>query len=119
MFFAEQRATLLPGETAKLKTEGTVAQPTLWSPKHPSLYTLETWLHKAKDDSAFLADKFRVGIRTFRFDADYGFFLNEIPMKIKGSAFTTMPVHSVPPLQKKSGYAALKSSKKWAAMPSV
>ena len=84
VFFAEQRATLLPGETAKLKTEGTVAQPTLWSPKHPSLYTLETWLHKAKDDSAFLADKFRVGIRTFRFDADYGFFLNEIPMKIKG-----------------------------------
>lgn len=84
VFFAEQKATLLPGGTARLKTEGTVTQPTLWSPKHPSLYTLETWLHKTNADSAFLADKCRVGIRTFRFDADYGFFLNEIPMKIKG-----------------------------------
>ena len=59
-----------------------VPEPQLWSPDAPNLYTLECQaLYQGK-----ITDTIRIktGIRTFRFDADKGFFLNGAPMKIKG-----------------------------------
>lgn len=76
-------AQIPSGSSAKIDTTGTVSQPALWSPKSPSLYQLETWLEE-EPGSLRLADRMQVGIRTFRFDANHGFFLNGKNMKFKG-----------------------------------
>lgn len=54
----------------------------LWSPEHPHLYTLtcETLQNgKVKD-----TEHIRFGVRTAVFDADKGFFLNGVSVKLKG-----------------------------------
>jgi len=50
-----------------------VAKPVLWDVDNPRLYTLEAE-----------GETFRYGIRTFRFDADRGFFLNGRRVQLKG-----------------------------------
>lgn len=72
-----------------LETFSTLSQPYLWSPDTPYLYTLETYLAyeeptNSKDLNWYLADSKKVGIRSFSFHPDNGFFLNEISMKLKG-----------------------------------
>ena len=57
--------------------------PKLWSDKTPVLYTLTTELSENWMDW-YAVETDRVGIRTFRFDANRGFFLNGKPMKLKG-----------------------------------
>ncbi len=59
-----------------------VANPALWSCDEPNLYTL-----KAKciaDGNVTDETCIRFGIRTIRFDADTGFYLNGVNMKLKG-----------------------------------
>lgn len=59
-----------------------VANPKLWSPDSPSLYTVRSELSK---DGVLIDDvQTVVGIRSFRFDPDKGFFLNGVNMKMKG-----------------------------------
>ncbi len=68
------------------KSEGSVklvvCEPELWSPDKPYMYTLVC--HSFKKSK--ITDVLRVpfGIRTIKFDADKGFFLNGKNMKIKG-----------------------------------
>ena len=70
------------GVGEKGTVELTVTRPELWSPDHPALYVLGA---QALDgDRLADADCARAGIRTFRFDADEGFFLNGENMKLKG-----------------------------------
>ena len=59
-----------------------VPDPKLWSVDAPNLYTLRVRLAREgqPDDQRLV----RIGFRTFRFDADKGFFLNGEPLKIKG-----------------------------------
>ncbi len=59
-----------------------VPQPQRWSVTAPRLYTLRTRLSAG----GTLVDETSTpfGIRTLRFDADKGFFLNDVPMKLKG-----------------------------------
>lgn len=60
-----------------------VAAPSLWSVDHPALYTVRTVL---KQDTRVLDEvTTRCGFRTIRFDADQGFFLNDQPLKLKGT----------------------------------
>ncbi|MBR2732105.1 MAG: DUF4982 domain-containing protein [Clostridia bacterium] len=75
---------------AQARTDGqdgtlrlTVPVPKLWSPAQPHLYTLHC---AAFDPNGRQTDSLRipVGIRTFRFDADTGFYLNGTPMKLRG-----------------------------------
>ncbi|MCD7899689.1 MAG: DUF4982 domain-containing protein [Bacteroides sp.] len=56
--------------------------PIRWSLDNPYLYTLHTEIHV----NGQLTDTYDtpIGIRTFRFDAEKGFFLNDQPVKIKG-----------------------------------
>ena len=54
----------------------------LWSPDSPYLYTLRC--HAFKDGKHTDTIKIPFGIRTIRFDADKGFFLNDVNMKLKG-----------------------------------
>jgi len=61
----------------------TVDRPALWSVETPRLYTLHTEIQQGgrvvdATDTPF-------GIRTIRFDAEKGFFLNGRPIKIKGT----------------------------------
>ena len=80
---ASAPAVLAAGETATIKTCGNVEKPALWSPASPYLYTLETTI-TYEDGTVYKADTDKVGIRTFTFDPDKGFFLNGKPDVFKG-----------------------------------
>ena len=60
-----------------------IGKPKLWSCESPSLYELCISFEK-EDENVIVLDKERVGIRTFSFDADQGFFLNGKETKFKG-----------------------------------
>ena len=70
------------GQSACVAQEGSVEAPELWSPDEPHLYTLVTEL--VVDDAVMDSEEHRVGIRSIRFDADEGFFLNGENIKLKG-----------------------------------
>ena len=63
---------------ATLLVEG----PRLWSTKSPYLYDFIAEI--VKDGRVIDREVVKIGIRTFEFDADGGFFLNGEGMKIKG-----------------------------------
>jgi beta-galactosidase len=60
----------------------TVLSPNLWFPNTPTLYTIVAQIRQNGD----IIDEVTVttGIRTFRFDARKGFFINKTNMKMKG-----------------------------------
>ena len=60
-----------------------ITAPALWSLEDRNLYTLLTEI----DAGGRIVDRYETpfGIRTIRFDADLGFFLNGKPVKIKGT----------------------------------
>ncbi len=59
-----------------------LAAPHLWSCDDPHLYTCT--VHIFDGDREIDTDTVFFGFRTLRFDPDHGFFLNDIPTKIKG-----------------------------------
>jgi beta-galactosidase len=82
---ATGRATLraTPGVETDATTPLEVTSPSLWSPETPHLYTLVTTL--LQDGAA--VDRYRTtfGIRTVRFDAQTGFWLNGRRVVLKGT----------------------------------
>ena len=60
-----------------------VKQPQLWSLEERNLYTLVTEVKSGGD----VVDRYSTtfGIRSIRFDAEKGFFLNDKPVKLKGT----------------------------------
>jgi beta-galactosidase len=60
-----------------------VNNPALWSIEDPHLYRLDT----AVEAGGNIVDRYqtRFGVRTIRFDPEEGFFLNDKPVKIKGT----------------------------------
>jgi beta-galactosidase len=77
------KMTVPAGGEEELAQQATVEHPRLWSLETPTLYHLLTSLNvngKTVDtfDTPF-------GIRTARFDADNGFFLNGKPVKLQGT----------------------------------
>jgi len=60
----------------------TVKRPLLWSPEHPSIYTLHSEI--VSGGKATDAVDTRFGIRTISFDAEHGFLLNGKPTKLHG-----------------------------------
>ncbi len=77
------QAHLGPGETRVVVTEIEEPKARLWSVEKPRLYRLVSSVirHGAAADSTETA----FGIRTIRFDAAKGFFLNGQPVKLKGT----------------------------------
>jgi beta-galactosidase len=77
------KTTIPAGGDQELAQQGTVQHPRLWSLETPILYHLLT---SVKVQGATV-DTFDTpfGIRTARFDADKGFFLNGQPVKIQGT----------------------------------
>jgi beta-galactosidase len=60
----------------------TVSHPILWSVDNPYLYTLQVTVTEGGKKTDEFTDK--VGIRSIRFDAGKGFFLNEVNTKLRG-----------------------------------
>ena len=69
-------------ENREITQRITVKNPELWSVDSPYLYRLVTTVKQ--DDAPVDTYETPFGIRTVRFDADKGFFLNGEPLKIKG-----------------------------------
>lgn len=75
--------SLKPRETKEFTSDMKVQYATLWSTENPYLYKMVTSIYE--EDK--LVDNYETtfGIRTIRFDANEGFFLNGKHLKIKGT----------------------------------
>ena len=82
LFSVKDTDTVGEGMGAKGTADLVVAQPRLWSPDEPALYTLTA--QAVKDGEVTDEREVVFGIRTIRFDANEGFFLNGVNMKLKG-----------------------------------
>ena len=67
---------------AETDQELTVNRPQLWSIDHPYLYKIQTQVKQ----NGKVIDNYEtpIGVRSFSFDVDKGFFLNGEPIKLKG-----------------------------------
>lgn len=74
---------LKAGEEGKLVFREKVENPKLWSMESPNLYNMQTW-YSVDGGEEYLADENAVGIRSFFFDPEKGFFLNGEAKKLKG-----------------------------------
>lgn len=83
---AEERSGLevATGRVPELVQTLRVDQPRLWSVDEPRLYRLRTNVMRGGQIVDSVETPF--GIRTIRFDASRGFFLNEKPLKLKGAS---------------------------------
>jgi beta-galactosidase/beta-glucuronidase len=79
---ARQTVTAKPKADATASLTLPIRQPALWSVDHPNLYRLRTTLAVAGQPVDEVAEE--VGVRSIRFDANQGFFLNGENMKLKG-----------------------------------
>lgn len=70
------------GQKSILKQNLTIVNPELWGVDVPNLYTVNTSV--VSNGLVLEERKTRFGIRSFYFDKDKGFFLNEENIKIKG-----------------------------------
>lgn len=77
------RQTVPPGQSLDVRQQATIANAQLWSIETPQLYRLTTEVQRGRRVVDNCETPF--GIRTIRFDADKGFFLNGKPVKIKGT----------------------------------
>jgi len=66
----------------KLNESYEIVNPALWSIEEPNTYALQ--IEVFKDEELIGETVVSFGIRSIRFDADDGFFLNDINLKIKG-----------------------------------
>jgi len=78
-----KQLTIGPRATVEFFHETTIANPALWSIEHPSLYRAITSIESETNVTDTVETTF--GIRTIRFDPDHGFFLNDQPVKMKGT----------------------------------
>ena len=76
--------SLAAGEQRTVEQQALLRAPRLWSLRARNLYVLrsEIWVGGRLVDAA----ETRFGIRTIHFDADRGFFLNNEPVKLLGTA---------------------------------
>lgn len=73
---------ILPGGQGDILQSIRVPHPRLWSLESPQLYSLVSLVLSGEKVLDSVVTTF--GIRTIRFDKDEGFFLNGVPVKIKG-----------------------------------
>ncbi|MBO9204393.1 MULTISPECIES: sugar-binding domain-containing protein [Niastella] len=79
---AQKTITLAPNATTVVDCSFTIANPRLWSVDSPNIYNLIVELRSAGKLLDATIDI--VGIRSIRFDANNGFFLNGEPTKLQG-----------------------------------
>jgi beta-galactosidase len=84
---ADSRSTavsVLPQGETLARTTVRVTAPKLWSVDAPHLYTVRTTV--LRDGKPVDSVDTTAGFRTIRFDAKQGFFLNDRPLKLKGTS---------------------------------
>ncbi|MGA7343485.1 MAG: glycoside hydrolase family 2 TIM barrel-domain containing protein, partial [Terracidiphilus sp.] len=69
--------------SARYSATADLPNPALWSTDMPNLYTAIVTVESA--GATRDAERVPFGVRTARFDADHGFFLNDQPLKIQGT----------------------------------
>jgi beta-galactosidase len=69
--------------SATYTATASLANPALWSVDAPNLYTAHVTMETG--GAVRDAERVRFGVRTARFDADHGFFLNDQSLKIQGT----------------------------------
>ena len=79
---AKKNVALAGNASQDAKLSFTIKQPALWSVDQPKLYTLTTTIFQNGKKTDEYSEK--VGIRSIKFDASTGFFLNGESMKLKG-----------------------------------
>jgi beta-galactosidase len=77
-----EKGVVARGERAEVSQELKLSNPRLWSDERPYVYKVVSRLTQG----GRVVDRYEtpLGIRTFRFDAEKGFFLNGKPVKIRG-----------------------------------
>jgi beta-galactosidase len=81
---AQSPDRLIPsGGTTAFHVAAALANPRLWSPEDPNLYTAVVTVETG--DKRRDGEEIAFGVRTAVFDADKGFFLNGQPLKIQGT----------------------------------
>ena len=80
--FENKHPFTITGRETTVRDEIVLNKPVLWSTDKPFVYKLVTRVL----ENGKLTDNYETsfGVRSFYFDADKGFFLNDQPMKIKG-----------------------------------
>jgi beta-galactosidase len=80
---AHTKQRIEPFDSPVATYEIAVESPSLWSVEQPALYSVRT---AVKSGSGVMDEATtRCGFRTIRFDPDRGFFLNDQPVKLKGT----------------------------------
>jgi len=79
---AQKKINIAGGEKAKDILTFQITDPSLWSVDNPNMYKLKVQL--LKNNSEIDNQVIPVGVRSIRFDANQGFFLNGVNMKMKG-----------------------------------
>ena len=79
---ARQTVTVPVGADATATLTLPIKRPTLWSVDKPYLYRLRTTLAVGGQPTDEVSEE--VGVRTIRFDANHGFFLNGKNLQLKG-----------------------------------
>jgi len=79
---AQKKISIAGGEKAREILSFQITNPSLWSVDNPNMYELKVQL--LKNNSEIDHQVISVGVRSIRFDADKGFFLNGVNMKMKG-----------------------------------
>jgi beta-galactosidase len=72
-----------PRASANFTAAARIRSPALWSPDTPTLYSAVVSVEMG--GRTIDAEEHSFGVRSIRFDADKGFFLNGKPLKIKGT----------------------------------
>lgn len=80
---AKQTFSIAAGKQIVLQQPIPVIQPRLWTLIDPYLYRVTTIIQSANQTIDSVTQ--RIGIRTLRFDAEKGFFLNQVNIKIHGT----------------------------------
>ncbi len=73
---------LAAGQSKDFEVNLVLHNPTRWDIEHPTLYRVRTTLSVGETSTDEVETEF--GIRTFRFDPDHGFFLNDRRVQLKG-----------------------------------
>ena len=78
------KTVIAHNSNSEVKQTLKIKSPALWSPASPTLYTVKTEVIDNKTGKTLDVDETRTGFRSFKFDAEKGFFLNGVHMKLNG-----------------------------------
>ncbi len=83
--FTSQPMMIRPTQATRFEHQFTLQNINLWSPDQPYLYRASVKILDQKGKRLLDNIDLPLGFRTFRFDPERGFFLNDVPMRLWGA----------------------------------